>query len=346
MTATTGTELRELLRELEQYPTDLDLINSLAIGYYENYDLKTDKEDFDYFEKAYILKKTVKSTHNFAWFLYFEWSEIEWYWQQNNATERALEIQNECLQLKPKSFYPYYQYGFMLMEQRKYVEALPFLDKAYRIEAKRDIIHNIGFCHFQLDQFQEARDCFSISASELDTEMLSLYNLAITDWKLKNVDQVKCIADSLFNTIVHNSTRDISGYDIGLLFYLMEDFTKASECVIKQRINGLDLLDWDELSYSLFITNSKLWADQIIESIEEREQWLRKIIENHEDWSEVSNTEKKERRKEIEIEIKIRKETLSKEVNKPELDLKESVRLEHCGCLLFDCRRHENKKND
>lgn len=77
MKATTDLELKELLQKLEKDPTNLDVINSLAIGYFENDDQKTDKKDFDYFEKAYNLKKTVKSTHNFAWFLYFEWSEIQ-----------------------------------------------------------------------------------------------------------------------------------------------------------------------------------------------------------------------------------------------------------------------------
>ena len=39
-------------------------------------------------------------------------------------------------------------------------------------------------------------------------------------------------------------------------------------------------------------------------------------------------------------------ETLSREVPEPKLDLTESLLVEHCGCLLFDCNRHGNRKND
>lgn len=346
MTATTDIEIKELLQELEKDPTNLDVINSLAIGYFENYDQKTDKEDYDYFEKAYKLTKTVKTTHNFAWFLYFEWSEIEWRWKQDNAIERAIQIQKECIELNPKSYYPYYQFGFMLLDQKKFEEAIPFLDKAYNIEKHRDIIHNIGYCYFQTEQFQVAKEYFSQSATELDLENRSLYNLALTEWKLNNTEQVKLIAEQLSKDIENNVHETISGYEIGLLYFLLDNLKKASECLVKQGIGGIDLVDWTDLSYSLFMTDNKLWREKINDGIVERKKWCEEILSNHKDWSENSSEEKKERLTELNAEIKVRQEMLNNGMTKPITDLNKSVWIEHCGCLLFDCKRHESKKND
>ncbi|WP_298147305.1 hypothetical protein [Flavobacterium sp.] len=66
MTANSAREIKELLQKLEKDSNNLDVLNSLAIAYFENYNQKSNKEDFDYFERAYNLKKTVKSTHNFS----------------------------------------------------------------------------------------------------------------------------------------------------------------------------------------------------------------------------------------------------------------------------------------
>lgn len=345
MTATTDIELKELLQKLEKDPTNLDVINSLAIGYFENYDQKTDKEDFDYFEKAYNLEKTVKSTHNFAWFLYFEWSEIEWRWKQDNAIERAFQIQKECIELNPKSYYPYYQYGYMLLDQSKFEEAIPFLSKAYHIENRRDILHNIGYCHFQMDEFQKAKEFFTQSITHLDTENRSLYNLALTEWKLNNTEQVKIIADKLSN-IETEFHETISGYEIGLLYFLLDNFQRTTECLVRQGINGIDLMDWTDLSYSLFKTDNNLWSEKINDSIVERKKWCNEIENNHEDWSEYTDEEKKERLTELTAEMKARQETLNNGMTKPIQDLSKSVLVEHCGCLLFDCKRHKNIKND
>jgi tetratricopeptide (TPR) repeat protein len=346
MSATTALDLKKLLQKLEKDPTNLDVINSVAIGYFENYEQKTDKEDFDYFEKAYHLKKTVKSTHNFAWFLYFEWSEIEWRWQQDNAIERALQIQKESIELNPKSYYPYYQYGYMLLDQRKFEEAIPFLAKAYQIEKNRDILHNMGCCYFQLDEFQKAKEFFSKSAIDSDTENRSLYNLALTEWKLNHTEQVKLIADNLYHRLETNIHETMSGYEIGLLYFLLDDFQKAAECLVIQGINGIDLFDWLDLSYSLFKTDQTLWNKKINNSINERKQWCNEIENNSEDWSECTDEEKKERQNEFNAEIKMREETLINGMKKPVLNLNKNIYAVFCGCLLFDCKTHKNREND
>ncbi len=336
MTAIIDMELKELLQELEKDPTNLDLINQIAIACFEYPSMQTNGEVIKYFELAYSTMKTVKSIHNLAWYLYFECGE----------QEKAIDLQKECIKLKPKSYFPYYQFGYMLIEQKKYGEAIPFLVKANNIEHHRDIIHNIGYCYFQMGEFQKAKELFSQSKTDFDFENRSLYNLAICEWKLNNVEQVKFIADQLFKDIKTNIHMTISGYEIGLLYFLIDDLQRTCECIINQGINGIDLFDWTELSYCLFINDYKLWNEKINESIVERKKWCDKIESNHEDWIEYTNEEKKERLNELRDEIKIRQETLNNGMNKPIQELSISVFVEYCGCLLFDCKRHENRKND
>ena len=193
---------------------------------------------------------------------------------------------------------------------------------------------------------KKSKECFSKSVTDLDIENRSLYNLAINEWKLNNIEQVKLIADKLSKDIEKNVHKTISGYEIGLLYFLLCDFHRASECLIKQGINGIDLLDWTDLSYSLFKTDNKLWNEKINDSIEKRKEWCDEIESNHEDWSEYTNEEKKERLTELKAEIKIRQETLNNGMTKPIQDLSKSVLVEYCGCLLFDCKRHGNEKDD
>lgn len=79
------------------------------------------KKAYGYFERAYRFEKTVRSTHNFGSFLFFDYEE---------EIERSLEIQQECLALRPRSFLPHYQYGRMLFTQNSYGEAIPRLTAA------------------------------------------------------------------------------------------------------------------------------------------------------------------------------------------------------------------------
>ena len=105
-------------------------------------------------------------------------------------------------------------------------------------------------------------------------------------------------------------------------------------------------MDWTDLSYSLFKIENKLWNEKINDSIVERIKWCHEIENNHEDWSEYTYEEKKEGLTELKAEIKVRQETLRNGMTKPIQVFSKSVLAEYCGCLLFDCKRHENRRND
>lgn len=344
MTRVTDTELDELLIKHKENPNDLDIINSIAIGYFQNYEKKTDKDDFDFFEKAYTLKKTVKSTHNFAWFLYFEWSEIQWRWKEDDAIKKALKIQKECVDLEPNSFYPYYQYGYMLMEQDKFTEAIKYLNIAKSKEKHRGVEHNLGFCYFRLGQYKVAKNHFSISSKTEDLEHRSLFNLALTEYKLNNLDKLIEIIDKLQNP---SETDDpLMDYEIGQLLFLINEFEKSAQWTIKKGIDRIDLIDWKELGYSIYKTNKGVFNKELEKGISERQIWIEEINDNHPDWSEYSAEEKKERIIELETEIKYRENIESEFQNKPILKVDELLIVEPIYCLLFDCKLHGNLKND
>lgn len=336
MTATTEIELRDMIDKLKDTPKNLDLINRIAIGYFENPSMLTENEDLKHFELAYSTKKTIKSSHNLAWYLYFEWGD----------GNRAIEIQKEIIKHKPKSYLPYYLLGFMLLEKADYKNALLNFMIAKKKSDRRDILHNIGFCYFKLEDIKTSRDYFKIANTEFDFEFRSAFNQAVLDFQLQDTESTRKIADSLFQNIEKNSASMIGGYEIGLLYFVTRDYEKATESLIKQGIDGVDLTDWKELSYSLFISDKKRWISQHKKMISERENWIVEINTKPDEWDFDSEQEKNKSLSELKKEIKNINELISKGISKPDVDLSENVWIEPCGCLLFDCKRHKNKPDD
>jgi Flp pilus assembly protein TadD len=335
-TVVTEIELKKMIDKFKDNPKDLDLINQIAIGYFENPSMQTDDDEKKFFELAYSIKKTIKTTHNLAWYLYFEWGE----------QERAIRIQKELINKNPKSFYPFYLLGFMLMEKMDYKNATKFLLMAAEKSDRRDILHNLGCCYFKLGNVQIARDYFAKATTDHDFDNRSTYNLAILDFKNGNIKSARKIADNLLSSIEVNVHQMISGYEIGFLYFLLEDFKMASDCLVKQGIDGLDLIDWKELSYSLFVTDKNNWNSQHNKMIAERENLIVEINTQPEDLGFDSEKEKNERLAELKCEIENIKELIKNGITKPDLDLSENVWIEPCGCLLFDCKRHENQPDD
>ena len=77
------------------------------MGYYQTPDMITNDEDLKLFRKAYFIKKTVKTTNNLAWQLYMEYGN----------TDQAITIIEECIALKPNSYFPYNLLGYILLDE-------------------------------------------------------------------------------------------------------------------------------------------------------------------------------------------------------------------------------------
>ncbi|RYM32106.1 tetratricopeptide repeat protein [Brumimicrobium glaciale] len=352
MSAITELELNELIKKYKEDSTNLDLINEIAIGYFENHEMKNGDEDLEFFELAYKLKRTIKSTHNYAWFLYFEWSEIEWRVNEDNAIEKAILIQKECLEFKPKSYLPYYQYGYMLLDQKRYEDAIPFLIEALAIKKDIRIINNLGFCYFNSENYETAKIYFEEVVKIQDVDNLNLYNLALTYFHLDDLLGVKRIAEKLkdkikpSDDIEFNFGEIVAVYEIGFLYFLIGEYESAIECLLKQDIREFDLFDFIELSYSLYLIDRVKWNLLIKNLVDEKMVLLKEIESGHEDWDEYSVEEKKERIQDLKEEILIGEEALIDKFNLPIPNLKDHIIPEYAGCLLFDCKRHGNIKND
>lgn len=335
MIATTEIELKELINQLELNPTNLDLINQVAIGYMENPTMITDREDLKYFEKAYEVKKTIKSTNNLAWQLFFEWGN----------EERAFEIQKECLDLNPKSYIPYFLFGYMLLHRKEYNEAIQYLEIAKNISDKRIINHNIGVASYRLEDYNKAIEIFEKCMLDNDIEYKNLFNLAVSYLKAGNRDKLLLTLQLLEKNISWNFGDNISGYEIASLYYEIEDYKNAMKCAVKQGLDGIDFSDWKDVAYSVWKVDKKMYSSQIEKTVNEKKTYIVEIKSGHEDWEDETDEEKESSIIEFEEEIKNLKDLEKSFINeRPESRI--DVWEEYCGCLMFDCKRCGNQPND
>jgi tetratricopeptide (TPR) repeat protein len=327
--------LEELLSKLDSSPNDLDLINEVAMAYYQNPEWVKDDEDLKFFERAYNTKKTVKTTNNLAWQLYFEYGD----------SERSLVILNECLALNPSSHFPYNQIGYIQLNLENYEEALKYLKLAQDRSDSRDIVNNIGVAYFYLGNYDEAKSYFVKASNLNDIENISLYNLAVTNLALNNASETEKFLGSLVNNINNEKFDVICSYEIASVYSEMDYYDKATALVIELGLDGIDVSDWPDLGYALYKVNPTLFDETINSLIDERREWIIELDNEHEDWEDYSPADKLERIEELREEIKLRESLKVKfEMGKP--DSKLTLFNEHCGCLLFGCEMHGNPMDD
>lgn len=347
MKSTSKIEMRNMLTQLNNNSEDVNLMNEIALAYFENNDLKSESEDYQFFKKAYETKKTIKSIHNYAWFLYFEWSELNYGWHRENPDcAKALEIQKEVLSHKPKTYLPYYQLGFMLLEQKRIEESIPFLIEAESKSNRKDIAHNLGYAYFLNKEYQKAYSKFKSIDSKLDIENISLFNLALCQFQLELEDGLKDSLEKLESTIEKKIHKTIDGYDIAQLYAAKGEDQKSYDCVELQGFDMIEFTDWPLLSYSIRKINNKLWGEQIDKYLNQKTNLITEFENGNEEEDGYNTEERAERIIEIKEEINIITKTKESEVIKPKTNLVELLIPDHCGCLLFGCKTHRNIKND
>lgn len=335
MKVTSEIELKNLIKQLEHSQTDLDLMNQVAIGYMENPSMIEDQDDLKYFEKAYETRKTIKSTNNLAWQLFFEWGD----------EERAFSIQKECLDLKSKSYIPYFLFSYILLHRKEYNKAIEYSVIANQKADNRIINHNIGVAYYRLGNYIKAIDFFIASATNEDSEFKGLFNLAACYLRIDDKAKLRSTLKQLENKITWEFGDNIGGYELATLYYEMGDYKNATKCAIRQGLDGIDLADWTDIGYSLWKENNELYISQIEKSITEKKAYISEIECGHEDWEDETDEEKKSNITEFEREIK-KLSNLEKSFLNQRPISKIDVWEEYCGCLMFDCKRCGNQSND
>lgn len=347
MKITSQIEISELQKKLSHDSLNIDLMNQIALAYFENSELKNNSEDHKYFKQAYETNRTIKSIHNYAWFLYFEWAELHHgFSTKNPICKQALEIQKRALELYPKSFYPYYQLGYMLIDQNKYKESLIYLQKSADLEKRKDIHHNLAFGFIRTNDFLRAKSVLEKIDEEKDLENTSLYNLTLCNIKLGNKQELSRNIKKLNTTIEENHHQTISGYEIAQIHSSTGAYDLALNCIQKQGIKGIHLLDWPMLSYATYQSDKDVWLGEINRSIEWRQNLIQEFKDGTESEDGYTDIERKERLIELAAEIKQIKKVIEIAPEKPSIELKNLSVKDYCGCLLFGCKTHGNIRND
>jgi hypothetical protein len=86
---------------------------------------------------------------------------------------------------------------------------------------------------------------------------------------------------------------------------LYDDYENAKKNTLDCGIN-IDLFNWKELGYSIYIADRKYFIDKNNKNIQELKQYIQDIKNNSSDWKETSDTEKKEYIEDYSKEIKLK----------------------------------------
>ena len=329
-------EVKKLEEDLAKNPRDTDIMNALALGYFSNPSLVKGKEDLELMEKAYATKKTIKSTHNLAWFYYMEcWGSLE----------KALAIQKECMAMEPKSFYPYFLYGYMLLANNQSLDAIKNLEIAYSKHKNRDIIHNLGTAYAKSGNFETAKEYLITATNDKDIENKSKYNLAIVKIQLGEKEDALRIIKELETQV--DKYDDTDSFAVAYLYYLLEDYDSAYVCCKRCDWNHYGLFSWEYIPYLIYKNDIEEFKKLVASEIANRTNWIIENKDNNEFWEDDTEEEKQEYLAEWESEI-TRLTELEAEfaLNKPNININNQYWLESCGCLLFGCCEHNNLKDD
>jgi len=335
-------DIKQLEKALAENPKDINLMNELALAYFVNPKLLKDNKDVKLLEKAYQTKKTIKSTHNLAWFYYEGYGE-------NSSFERAFEIEQECISMNPKSFYPYHLYGLMLLINNQYSEAIKYLEIAHSKEKCRYIMNDLGVAYAKEGDLQNSHEYLVKATNEKDIEYKSKYNLAITKIQLEKKEDALKIAEELKKMILSgiNYSDYIDGFTVAYLYYLLNDYDSAYSCCKMCDWNSYDLLSWEYVPYLIYKNDIEVFKKLVASKIETERNWIIENKDNDEFWEDDTEEEKQEYLAERESEI-TRLTELEAEfaLNQPNIDFNNQYFLESCGCLLFGCSEHNNLKED
>ncbi|MBH0173684.1 tetratricopeptide repeat protein [Fictibacillus sp. 23RED33] len=153
------------------------------------------------FHKAVLEKRDIQSLTNLAWVI----------WREEDDLERAFSLASEAADLRPTSHFPYSLCGELLLENKRYEDALKMLQQAISIEPTNITYHNLGVAYYYLGETAKAATHFGLAAGKSD---YTLYN------------QIKCLIElgekgealRLIQTFDENAEDFIGTIDLAELY--------------------------------------------------------------------------------------------------------------------------------
>jgi len=248
--------------------------------------------------------------------------------------------QSECMKLNPKSIFPYLLYAEILIENKKYKEAIEVLNIVQKKKQSYNAEHNLWFCKYHLWDYKWAEEHFMKCIWKDDKKLKSKFWLILVDYRLWRKKQVyKGIEEMKKSDFFDNA---INNYDIWFFYFLYNDFDSVKDLFLELKMN-IDLVDRKEFWYSVFKADRKLFNKTIIEWINELQGYVDDV--NTEDDYE-SEEERQENIKYWLEEMDKKKNIVEKFKRKPRTNINKQLVSEYYGCSMFGCYHCWNHEED
>lgn len=224
-----NSQIQNLLALAQQNPNDDKLLSQIAFAYLTTPYIKSD--ELTYFKKAYEVNPSIKNTHNYAFWAYYEYGE----------DELALKLFEELMTKNPSSFYPYMAYAHFLFTP------LDYSDNA-NIDA---VQHNLDL---EIELYQKAITLFYNSPQNYQNN--HLYELAYVYNNLANIyaiNQNFIEADKYYNQAIHLFSTIVNDNQTDL------DCETLKECLYFTALNKvrLKILANDMMTAKIFLELAK-----------------------------------------------------------------------------------------
>lgn len=194
--------LEQLFTLEKQTPNNDTLLSQIAFYYLSNPD--GDKE-LEYFKKAYQINPSIKNTHNYAFWAYYEYGE----------DELALGLFKKLIAQNPKSFYPYMVYANLLFTPSDYS------DTAKAQAVKQNASLAIELYQKAITLFDNAPQAYQNSHQhELAYLYNNLANLYAVQKKFSDADSYYNQAIHLFSTIAQDNQTHLHHDTLNEYLYL------------------------------------------------------------------------------------------------------------------------------
>lgn len=363
------TNLEHLLQLEQQNPNDDNLLSQIAFYYLANPD--GDKE-LEYFKKAYEVNPNIKNTHNYAFWAYYEYGEVE----------LALGLFKELINKNPKSFYPYMVYANLLFTPldygstaniqavkqnarlaiELYQKSIAQFDNApqsYQNTHRHELAYlynNLANLYAVWQNFIDADDCYNqaihvFSTISQDNQTHLSHDTLNECLYLTTLNKIrlKILADDITTAKIFLSIAkqhpNAYNHDIAHLYAIIGDGKTCHDIIKDKEVD----LSWDWIWQAIYAIKPSDYDKQIANQIQRETIWLNEYKADLADCQESSEQAKI---KEWILDGEMGLIELKSKQNRqptPQLSAKEQCMADlhyFYKCWLFDCESCGNLLDD